>query len=130
MNQSSYSFEYISGENIETMLKAIDFSEANNLGSIIDQQCKHCMIQDWVDNLQIHSGENIDLEDLQMKVKQFKLPELELVHKMSLHDITEYEAFLVDNLDNIPLNNNVTAKFLLHLKIIKIHLVNKFRIFE
>ena len=130
MNQSIYSFEYYSGENIENMLKAMDFSKANNLDSIIDQQCQICRIQKWVDNIEPSSVWIIDLEDLQQKVENFKLPELEIVHKMSQKDISAYETMLVNNLDNIPINHVISAQFLLHLKIIKNHLMYKFRIFE
>ena len=130
MNKSTQSFEYFSGESIETMLKAIDFSEANNLESIIEQQCTVCRIQDWVNNLQPENILNINLEDLHRKVEQLILPELDLVHKMSLNDIVAYEAILVDTLDNIPLNHNLSSLYLLHLKIIKTHLMYKFNIFE
>ena len=130
MNVSTKSFEYISGEDIEVMLKAMDFSKANNLKSVINQQCNICRVHDWVDNLTAESSVGIDLEDIQRKVEQLNLPELDIVHNMSLNDITAYEAMIVHNLEKIPQNHNISALFLLHLKIIKNHLIYKFRIFE
>jgi hypothetical protein len=130
MTQSTQSFDYFSGKSIEIMLKAIDFSKTNNLISVIDQQCAVCRIQEWVNNLKIESNVNINLEDLQRKVEQFTLPDLDTLHIMTLQEITLYEAMLVNNLDNIPPNHNIAAHFLLHLKIIKNHLIYKFKIFE
>ena len=130
MTQSTQSFDYFSGKSIEIMLKAIDFSKTNNLISVIDQQCAVCRIQDWVNNLKIESNVNINLEDLQRKVEHFTLPDLDTLHIMTLQEITLYEAMLVNNLDNIPSNQNIAAHFLLHLKIINNHLIYKFKIFE
>ena len=138
MTLSTQSFEYFSRENITTMLEALDNSRASNLGLIIDQDCTECGIQKWVNNLKLESElvkitkfENEKfLKELQLNLKSYILPELELVHNMSLKDITAYEAMLVNKIYNDKLNCDQNINLLLHLKVINNHLIYKFRIFE
>jgi hypothetical protein len=136
MNHSTYSFEYISGEEITDMLKAIDFSKVNNMHNVIEKQCKMCMTQDWVDNLELESDLNnkfkneTSIKNIHLKIENHKLPEVEVIHQMSLDELIAYEAMLVNILHKVKPNVIVAANILLHLKIITNHLIYKFKIFE
>jgi hypothetical protein len=138
MTQSTQSFEYYSKDNINTMLEALDYSRAADMRLIIDQKCKDCGIQEWVNNLKLQSElvksakskrKNF-LKELQTNLYSNILPELEVVNKMSLIDITAYEAMLVNKMYNNKLSCNLNVNLLFHLKIINNHLIYKFKIFE
>ena len=138
MTYSTQSFEYYSNENIDTILKALDYSKANNLGLIINQENTQDRVQDWVNNLKSESdmikltksGKPYNLKGLQVNLNRKILPNIELLHEMPLEDIIAYESMLLNKIYNGKLNCNQNVNLLLHLKIINNHLIYKFRIFE
>jgi hypothetical protein len=102
---------------------------------------KKVMVQDWVNNIQYESKmeDNIyvnimidtwKLENLQNNVNNLKFPKIETLNTMTLGQTIAYEAMLVDTLDIIPSNLNLSVEILLHQKIISNNLLYKFKIFE
>jgi hypothetical protein len=91
------------------------------------------MIQNWINNsktkMENKNSNKEFLNHLQNKVNNYNLPSLELINVMSLEEIITYEAMLVDIVDIIPSNLNLTVKILMHLKIITNHQIHKFNIF-
>jgi hypothetical protein len=128
---------------IISLLKKVVLSSIVTDSSVTIEQeprSKTELVQEWINNIKTNikmeenenhkiSGE-ISLNRLQTKVNNFDLPSLELVNIMSLQENIAYEAMLVDILDIIPSNLNITVKILLHLKIITNHQMYKFNIFE
>ena len=95
--------------------------------------------QNWVNNINdsviledIKNYPLIDTVDLSLvksEVSNYRLPSIDVIHNMSLSELTEYEALLIDFMDGILYNVNFNVNILLHLKIIQNHLIYKFKIF-
>ena len=82
------------------------------------------------ENKKLESHDSINLVDLQLRVKNFILPDTGFVNTMSLNGTLAYETMIVDIMDKIPHNTILAVNILLHLKIITNNLIHKFRIFE
>jgi hypothetical protein len=124
MSSSTKSFEYYSRNNIVNMLEVLDFSEAANTDIIPIKENKVARIQNWINNLNTKSDSKshnsikilkcIDLKDLQLKINELLLPELEIVHYMSLQEISAYETMLLEKLSDIKSDQktvNISATF-------------------
>ena len=96
--------------------------------------------QNWVNNISenviledlvnYNIVDTIDLKFLKSEVFNFRLPSINVIHNMSLLELTEYEVILIDFMDNDTFNVHLNVNILLHLKIITNHLIYKFNIFQ
>ena len=128
MSFSTNSFKYYSKEKIETLIKEPDISGENNRDAIILKNCINRKTQKYANTVRLYKV--INLQDLQLKVDKLILPKTELVHQMSLSELTAYETMLLEKMNDIKSNIKLAAHLLIHLKIISNHLIYKFRIFE
>jgi hypothetical protein len=96
--------------------------------------------QNWVNNISenviledlvnYNIVDTIDLKFLKSEVFNFRLPSINVIHNMSLLELTEYEVILIDFMDNDTFNVHLNVNILLHLKIITNHFIYKFNIFQ
>ena len=139
MSSSTQSFEYYSKEGIMDMLEVLDSSETANTDILPLTRLKVSRIQKWINKIDTGSDSRnlneiklfkcVNLQELHEKVKELILPELEIVHYMSLQEITAYETMLIEKLGDIKSDQVISITILLHLKIITNHLMYKFEIF-
>jgi hypothetical protein len=139
MSSSTQSFEYYSSNKIISMLEVLNNSETSNIERSKAKENKVSRIQNWIKNLENESDLKlkseiklmriVNLKELQNNINALILPNVEMVHYMSLEEITAYESMLIDKLVEIKSDQTSSLTILLHLKIIKNHLMYKFQIF-
>lgn len=139
MSSSTQSFEYYSSNKIISMLEVLNNSETSNIERAKAKENKVSRIQNWIKNLENESDLKlkseiklmriVNLKELQNNINALILPNVEMVHYMSLEEITAYESMLIDKLVEIKSDQTSSLTILLHLKIIKNHLMYKFQIF-
>ena len=139
MSSSTQSFEYYSSNKIISMLEVLNNSETSNIERAKAKEIKVSRIQNWIKNLENESDLKlkseiklmriVNLKELQNNINALILPNVEMVHYMSLEEITAYESMLIDKLVEIKSDQTSSLTILLHLKIIKNHLMYKFQIF-
>ena len=111
-------------------------SDSSDFSIVTMSGNKREWVQDWINSIDVSESVVISTHDniiefnnLQNLVNDFELPSLDLVHCMSLYEISAYETMLMEIVDIIPPQLNLAVNILLHLKIITNHLVYKFQIF-
>ena len=139
MSSSTQSFEYYSSNKIISMLEVLNNSETSNIERAKAKENKVSRIQNWIKNLENESDLKlkseiklmriVNLKELRNNINALILPNVEMVHYMSLEEITAYESMLIDKLVEIKSDQTSSLTILLHLKIIKNHLMYKFQIF-
>jgi hypothetical protein len=121
---------------MENIICTCELDSSNSVVPIMSS-LKRDSIQNWVNNndflrdsevLIINSNNTINM--LQLMVDKFELPSLDLVHCLSLKEISAYEIMLIEIVNNIPPIVNLSVNIMLHLKIITNHLIFKFQIFS
>ena len=121
---------------VVSVFSGLDFSNSSIIGAT-----KNSLeaTQDWVntinDSVTLEDIKNyplidtVDLLLVKSEVSNYRLPSIDVIHNMSLSELTEYEALLIDFMDGILYNVNFNVNILLHLKIIQNHFIYKFKIF-
>ena len=138
MSNSCASDNYIISliNNVIVVFSGLDFSNSSMI-TMTENTLE--VTQNWVNNINdsviledIKNYPLIDTVDLLLvksEVSNYRLPSIDVIHNMSLSELTEYEALLIDFMDGILYNVNFNVNILLHLKIIQNHFIYKFKIF-
>ena len=134
-NNNNYIISLV--DNVIVTIRELNFFNSNFV-TVTDNRLE--ATQNWVNNISdltileefINSPfiETINLELLKLELDNFRLPSFDVVHQMSLLELTEYEVMLLEFMDKIPSNVHISVNILLHLKIIHNHLIYKFKLFE
>ena len=134
-NNNNYIISLV--DNVIVTIRELNFFNSNFV-TVTDNRLE--ATQNWVNNISdltileefINSPfiETINLELLKSELDNFRLPSFDVVHQMSLLELTEYEVMLLEFMDKIPSNVHISVNILLHLKIIHNHLIYKFKLFE